>query len=130
MSMTMQQLNFLRSLPGWDEWCARLDAEEKARKRTNVVLRYYSICTIADRAGLSESTVRRDRRIGHLVPTGKNGNVIASDIVAWLRERNQRCGGLTVESKAWLEELENSHRVATDQDQLAHTNQRVSGSEA
>lgn len=62
----------------------------------------YTVVEIAAKSGLSLSTVRRDIRRGHL--TCLNG---FDDycIHRWLTNRNQRCNGLTIESKKWLEEL-------------------------
>ena len=60
------------------------------------------------KSGLSETTIRRDILRGHL-PNGydhfKGYFVPDESVYDWLVDRRQRCGGLTIESNRWLDEL-------------------------
>jgi hypothetical protein len=66
---------------------------------------------IAGRSGLSVTTINKDIKDGNLtvqrLAGHSRGAIIVSDeaIEAWLVDSRQRCNGLTVESKQWLDEV-------------------------
>jgi hypothetical protein len=71
-----------------------------------------TIKEIATESGLSEATVRRDIRHGHLkvAHVGKGSPpydyvVGRGYILDWLFDRKERVGGLTPESKRWFVRL-------------------------
>jgi hypothetical protein len=73
----------------------------------------YSIGVVARFSGLAENTVRRDVKLGRLTlekpdwlyPLPIKGLANKKTIIPWLLERSM-CGGLTIESRMWLEELQ------------------------
>ena len=67
----------------------------------------YRISAIAHYACLSQSTIRRDIALGFLVVRKVRNGIISypQAIRAWLTERRIRCGGLTHQSRTWLDAL-------------------------
>ena len=69
--------------------------------------RYYSVSEICRYSGLSDTTIRREIKLGHLATETKNkpGKILISQqaVIDWLTHQHIRCE--TIQPKQWLKKL-------------------------